>query len=167
MTKASEHGELRKRPWEREESYRVPTSRMGRPDLPQVEGEIEALLRIIGTLPDRVPWWPGGENMNVFEVAYEVRTLLEPRILTVTLGNGDAYADYWLWGPGSAELRCAKLCLPHPTEERWAVVEDRSLLFEGERARTSLSRCVKRSAQLAIQELNRHWIPSPELSQTP
>jgi hypothetical protein len=136
---------------------------MGRPDLPGVEAEIEGVLRLIGTLPSDVPWWPG--TGNVLEVAHEVRTLLDPRIAIVTLGNGDAYADWYLWGFGNSALRCATLCLPHPTEERWEMVQDRSLLFEGEMARTKLSRSVKRSAQEAVKEMNRHWIHSPELTQ--
>jgi hypothetical protein len=157
-----EHAELGKSPWEREQSYRIHSMRMGRPDLPGVEAEIEALLRLIGTLPKRVPWWPG--QGNVFEIAYEVRALLEPRIITVTLGNGDAYADWYLSGPGDAAGRCAVLCLPHPTEDNWSKVDDRTLLFDGEAKRTRLARSVKRSAQDAVKELNRHWIHSPELT---
>lgn len=166
MTRSNdEHSEMRKPPWQRQDVYRLPDMRMGRPDLPGVEAEIEGVLRLIGTLPDRVPWWPG--QGNVLEVAYEVRTLLDPRIAIVTLGNGDAWADWYLWGYGNAALRCARLCLPHPTQERWKVVEDRSLLFEGESWRTKLARSVKRSAQEAVRELNRHWIHHPELSQIP
>jgi hypothetical protein len=166
MTKGDEHGELRKRPWDREESYRIGSMRMGRPDLPGVEAEIEGLLRLIGTLPKRVPWWPG--QGNVFEVAYEVRALLEPRIATVTLGNGDLFAEWYLRGrPGNSSLRCASLCLPHPTDESWAIVEDRGLLLWGESRRNELSGSIMRSSKEAVRELNRHWIHSPELTQVP
>lgn len=162
MTRGEEHGELKRRPWEREQSYRLPSMRMGRPDLPSVEAEIEGVYRLIGTLPKRVPWWPN--QGNIFEVAYEVRALLEPRIMVVTLGNGDAYASWYLRGPGHAALRCAYLCLPHPTDESWDVVEDRNLLFEGEARRNRLTASIMRSAQEGIRELNRHWIHSPELT---
>lgn len=165
MSRGEEHGELARRPWDREESYRLPAMRMGRPDLPGVEAEVEGLLRLIGTLPKRIPWWPG--QGNVYEVAYEVRALLQPRILIVTLGNGDAYSDWFIAGPGDSAGRCATLCLPHPTEESWDVVDDRTVLFEGEAARMRLARSVMRSAQEAIRELNRHWIHSPELSGAP
>ncbi|MCI4360077.1 MAG: hypothetical protein L3J91_00075 [Thermoplasmata archaeon] len=165
MTRGVEHGELARRPWEREESYRNPSMFMGRPDLPYVAGEIEALVRLIGTLPKRIPWWPGNAspNLNVAEVAYEVRTLLEPKILVVTLGLRDLYADYYLSGPGDADGRCAILCLPHPTNEDWSVVQDRTLLTRGEAARKRLTQSVLRSAASAIVEMNRHWIHAPEL----
>lgn len=157
------HSEISKSPWERRDAYRVPEIRMGRPDLPGAEAEIEGLLRLIGTLPKEIPWQPG--HGNILEVAHEVRALLEPRIAIVTLGKGDVYAEWYLWGHGNAPLRCATLCLPHPTEERWKTVADRNLLFEGEACRARLSRCIARAARQAIQELNRHWLHSPMLTQ--
>jgi hypothetical protein len=165
VTKGEVHGELAKRPWKRESSYRVPSMRMGRPDLPHAETEIEGLIRLIGTLPGRLPWWPGqsAPQMGKAEVAYEVRALLAPRIITVTLGKGDRWADYYLFGPGDADRRCAVLCLQHPDGDAWAVVGDRELLTEGEEARKDLTHSILRSAQEAIAELNRHWIHSPEL----
>lgn len=169
MTRGEEHGELSRRPWEREESYRVHTMRMGRPDLPHVESEIEGIIRLIGTLPHRVPWWPGQSSPqpNCPEVAYEVRALLAPRVTTVTLGNGDLYAEWYLFGPGDADGRCATLCLSHPTDEAWDVVRDRTLLAKGEAARNRLIHSIVRSAGAAVRELNRHWIHAPELTSSP
>ena len=119
---------------------------------------------MIGTLPKTVPWWPGQDNTS--EVAYEVRLLLGPRIETVTLGRGDAFAEYWMFGPGPSDLRCAQLCLAHPTDtSAWSVVDDRRWLFCGEAARKRLYRSVLRSAREALRyEISRHWIHSPELT---
>lgn len=162
MPREESHPDLQRPPWLREHVYRVPSMRAGRPDLPGIEQEIEGLGRLIGTLPKITPWWPG--QKNVYEVAYEVRMLLDPRISIVTFGRGDLYAENYLWGPGGAEGRCADLCLPHPTEDAWAVVEDRTLLLRGERARSRLTRSVLRSAARAIQEVyGRHWPIAPEL----
>lgn len=167
MKRRQEHEELARRPWEREKAYRIPDMRMGRPDLPHVESEIEGLIRLIGTLPRRIPWWPGQSSPlpNVMEVAYEVRALLSPRIVTITLGKGDKWADYYLYGPGDSDGRCATLCLAPPTDEAWDVDHDRSLLISGDAARKRLIHSIVRSSQLAIEELNRHWIHSPELSE--
>jgi hypothetical protein len=156
------HRDLAKRPWERTGVYRVPETRLGRPDLPGIETEIEGVGRLIMTLPKLNPWWPG--QNNTLEVAMEVRLLLEPRIATITLGRGDAFAEYWMLGPGPADLRCATLCLPHPTEEAWAVESDRRWLFAGEMARRRLFRSVMRSVRQALQhDVARHWMFSPEL----
>lgn len=163
MPHGDAHREAAKRPWDREEAYRVSSTRLGRPDLPAVEQELEGLVRLIGTLPKRNPWWPG--QGNVLEVAYEVRALLAPRIATVTLGRGDLFAEYWMFGPGPSDLRCATLCLALPKEEAWDVPSDRRWLLSGERARSNLSRSVLRSAAEAIRdEISRHWVVAPELT---
>jgi|HubBroStandDraft_1064217.scaffolds.fasta_scaffold357737_2 hypothetical protein len=163
MPQGDVHPELSKRPWERSGVYRVPSIRTGRPDLPGIETEIEGLGRVINTLPKTNPWWPGQQNH--LEVASEVRLLLGPRIETITLGRGDAFAEYWMFGPGPSDLRCAQLCLPHPTEEAWRVVEDRRWLFAGENARKRLYRSIMRSVREALRhEISRHWMHSPELA---
>jgi hypothetical protein len=158
------HGEADKRPWEREESYLIPKTRMGRPDLPGIEAEIEGVLRLIGTLPKLIGWWPGqsAPMPNAYEVAYEVQNLLSPRITSATLGRPNLYVSDTLWGTNYVD-RCSHLCLPHPTDEGWELVRDRTLLFAGERARHRLRRNVVTSANEAMEELNKHWLHSPEL----
>jgi hypothetical protein len=162
VPKNATHPDLDRRPWSRPGVYRVPSIRMGRPDLPNIEQEQEGIGRLISSLPDKLGWWPG--QGNVYETANEVRLLLQPRITSVTLGRGDLFAEDYLWGPGPAALRCARLCLPHPTEEAWEVVSDRTLLLAGEVARTRLLRSILRSAARAIQEeVGRRALVAPEL----
>jgi hypothetical protein len=169
------HPEGQKRPWDRTSSYRIGAMRMGRPDLPHVEAEIEGLVRAINTLPQTIPWWPGEQLVS--EVADEVHALLWPRIITVTLGNVDEWTRWYLAGPGDSELRCAFLCVKHPTEDLvgdlapvnpggkllsdWRVFQ---LVKAGHERRKNLRMCILRSAQAALQEMNRHWIHDPSLS---
>ncbi|HEV2449669.1 MAG TPA: hypothetical protein VGU43_04570 [Thermoplasmata archaeon] len=166
MSDGDIHPEIELPPWEREDVYKVPVVRGGRPDLPGIEQEQEALLRLIGTLPKDLAWWPG--HGNALQVAYEVRARLLPRINVITLGRWqeDAYIWFFLLGPGPKDYRCATLCIPHPTDAAWLSGKiPRELLYRGERNRNLLSKHVmEASARAMREEQARHWVLAPELS---